>query len=223
MKIIFCDLNTLLCENIKSLCLNLGLTEEQVEVHSKKFQTIENFDAIVAAGNSFGIMSGGIDLHIKNFFDEKRNGRVPGHILDNMSVQSFVKEKIDNEYLSELPVGSSILVETFVEEHPFIVYAPTMRAPMFLDPSNNNVYNSTLSAVTTIARHNANPINERKIETVLFSGMGTGTGFYPLDRTAKQMVFAFMKLLSPEFNNRIPLAYEMERSVQLGISDPVTE
>lgn len=217
MKIIFCDLNTALCENVKILCLNLGLTSKQVEVHSKKFQELESFDAIVAAGNSFGIMSGGIDLHIKEFFDEKRFSRSPSHELDEFSVQSFVKKKIDDEYLSELPVGSSIVVDTYVDEHPFIIYAPTMRAPMFLDPTNNNVYNSTLSAVTTIAKHNAT--HEKKIETVVFSGMGTGTGFYPLDKTARQMVFAFMKLLSPEFNNRLPLAYEIARSYQLGIAD----
>lgn len=218
MKIIFCDLNTRLCENIELLCSNFGLPKSQIEIHSKKFQEIDNFDAIVAAGNSFGIMSGGIDLHIKEFFDKKRFGRSPSHELDSFSVQHFVKEKIDQEYLSELPVGSSIVVETHVQEHPFIIYAPTMRAPMLLEPGNNNVYNSTLSAVTTIAKHNAT--HERKIETVVFSGMGTGTGFYPLDRTAKQMVFAFMKLLYPETNDRIPLSHEMFRSIQLGISEP---
>lgn len=217
MKVIFCDFNTVLCENVSELIRRFDISDK-IEVFNGDFRKCGDFDAIVAAGNSFGVMSGGIDLHIRRFFNEHRGDL--HHAFDEegnfLSMECLVRKKIREDYFGELPVGSSIIVETEVSKHPFIVYSPTMRAPQFLSPENNNVYNATLSSVMAIKRHNRD--HEEKIETVVYSGMGTGTGLFPLDLTAMQMFSCFLKLVNElDVPKNVVLGDKIEESLLLGI------
>ncbi|MEO1452058.1 MAG: macro domain-containing protein, partial [Bacteroidota bacterium] len=47
------------------------------------FQDVPAFDCMVSAANSFGLMDGGVDLAITNFFGTQLEQRVQQHIIDH--------------------------------------------------------------------------------------------------------------------------------------------
>src|SRR5438445_9354326 len=87
-----------------------------VEIVQGYFQDLPVYDCMVSAANSFGLMDGGVDLAIVNYF---------GHEL-----MDRVQERILNDYRGEQPVGTSFIIETGHPEHPFLAHTPTMRVPM---------------------------------------------------------------------------------------------
>lgn len=195
-EIIFCDTNEDLCIEISKLYkkykdalpCRFSNNDLTLTIKNQKFETIDTFDAIVTAGNSFGVMTGGIDLYVKRFFNNK--------LIKKNSEKNFtgiaakIQKQITEQFFGEIPVGSSMITETGVHEHPFIVYTPTMRTPYILSGDSQNIYNSVLSAIIEIRRHNNK--NSDKIESVIFCGMGTGTGNFPVKSAANQMVLAWL-------------------------------
>src|SRR5437868_6946526 len=67
-------------------------------VVNDRFENLPEFDCMVSAANSFGLMDGGVDLAIIGFFGIELMDRVQQHIL--------------TEYLGEQPVGTSFVIET---------------------------------------------------------------------------------------------------------------
>src|ERR1700753_828864 len=72
-------------------------------------------DAIISPANSFGYMDGGIDLVYLHRFGWELQTRLQTHIKTHHD--------------GELPVGQATIVETFDENIPHLVSAPTMRVP----------------------------------------------------------------------------------------------
>ena len=72
-------------------------------------------DTIVSPANSFGIMDGGIDGKIRDYF--------------GFEIEKKVRQKIDTEYFGELPVGCAILTKTDDNKIKYLISAPTMRVP----------------------------------------------------------------------------------------------
>ena len=132
-------------------------------------------DAIVSPANSFGFMDGGLDLHLSQHFG--------WHIEDR------VREVLFEHYDGELPVGQAIIVPTDHEQVPWLVSAPTMRVPMSVDDTAN-AYLAFRGVLRAIREHNAaHP--QKPITSVACAGLGTGTGFMPAERCAKQMRHAY--------------------------------
>lgn len=75
-----------------------------VEIFNGYFQEVSEFDCMVSAANSFGLMDGGVDLGIIEFFGQELMYRVQQRIID--------------EYLGEQPVGTSMIIETNHPQHP---------------------------------------------------------------------------------------------------------
>lgn len=48
----------------------------KVEVFNGRFEQLPAFDCMVSAANSFGLMDGGVDLAITNFFGDALSARV---------------------------------------------------------------------------------------------------------------------------------------------------
>ena len=76
-------------------------------------------DVIVSAGNSYGMMDGGIDGDINYYLNYIHN-----------DVQFIIK----NKYYGELPVGTSILLQINKNKVPYsnfkyLCYTPTMKVP----------------------------------------------------------------------------------------------
>ncbi|EBQ3129677.1 phage tail protein [Salmonella enterica subsp. enterica serovar Sundsvall] len=149
---------------------------DNVEIIRRPFETVPEFDCMVSAANSFGLMDGGVDAAITTYFGTQLQRRVQKYIIQ--------------EYLGEQPVGTAFITETGDGEHPWLVHAPTMRVPLILD-GTDAVYNATRAALLAIFQHNKSAAEYKKIKSVVFPAMGAGCGQVPPDSVARQMRLAW--------------------------------
>jgi O-acetyl-ADP-ribose deacetylase (regulator of RNase III) len=151
-----------------------------VAIQRKRVEELDAHDCFVTAGNSFGIMTAGIDAAVVHFHGRALMERVQQRILD--------------EYLGEQPVGTAFLIETGNERYPFLCHAPTMRVPGSIE-GTDKVYCSTWSALLAVHQHNR--AGRRPIRTVAIPAMGTGFGGVAYDEAARQMAAAYRHFLHP--------------------------
>ena len=86
-----------------------------VRVIQRWLEELEPHDCFVTAGNSFGMMTAGIDAAVVRLFGQQIMGHVQHRIMD--------------EFLGEQPVGTAFIVPTDYPRCPFVAHAPTMRVP----------------------------------------------------------------------------------------------
>lgn len=145
-----------------------------VSIVRGRFEALPEYDCMVSAANSFGLMDGGVDLAITRFFGDQLVERVQAYILD--------------EYLGEQPVGTSFIIETRHPRHPFLAHTPTMRVPMSI-ATTDNVYAAMWAMLLAVRRHNR--LSGGKIRTVACPGLGTATGRVEPREAARQMALAY--------------------------------
>lgn len=198
MKLILVDPKAILCRAWEKYFGDLP----DYEVVNSRFEQVKEYDCMVSAANSFGLMDGGVDGAIIHFFGEK--------------LEHAVQKRIIEEWRGEQPVGTSMIVETGHEKHPYIAHTPTMRVPLDITHTDN-VYNAMWAMLVAVDRHNAS--NEQKIKTIACPGLGTATGRMPPFEAARQMALAYRNFLNPPV--RIDWNYAMERqlSVRFGGKD----
>lgn len=167
-----------------------------VQIVNDYFERLPNFDCMVSAANSFGLMDGGVDAAITKYF---------GHDL-----MHAVQQRIIEDYLGEQPVGTCMIVETENPEHPFLAHTPTMRVPMEI-AHTDNVYLAMWALLRSVHHHNRRAM--RKISTLACPGLGTGTGHVPYAEAARQMALAFQNYLLPP--DRITWLYADLRQSQV--------
>ncbi|EKC2362052.1 macro domain-containing protein [Salmonella enterica] len=155
---------------------------ENVEIVRGPFEAVHEFDCMVSAANSFGLMDGGVDAAITAFFGTQ--------------LQRCVQKYIIQEYLGEQPVGTAFVIETGNSKHPWLVHAPTMRVPLIID-GTDAVYNATRAALLAIFQHNKSAREDRKIKSVVFPAMGAGYGQVSPDSVARQMRLAWDSFSNP--------------------------
>ena len=158
LKLILVDPKPPLCEAFSKYFAHLP----HVEIINGYFEQLEEYDCMVSAANSFGLMDGGVDLAITRYFGNQLEERVQQHILDH--------------YLGEQPVGTSFIIETLHPTHPFLAHTPTMRVPMAISRTDN-VYRAMWALLLAVRQHNATM--ETGIRTVACPGLGTATGKVP--------------------------------------------
>lgn len=122
--------------------------------------------AVIAAGNSFGLMDGGVDLALAR--------RFPG-------VEAAVQAVIARHHGGLLPVGAAVVARTGDPETPWLIYAPTMMAPADIR-GTANAYLAMHAAMTAAAGLG--------VGDVACPGLGTLTGRLPPDVAAQQMALA---------------------------------
>jgi O-acetyl-ADP-ribose deacetylase (regulator of RNase III) len=144
------------------------------------FEELPPHDCFVTAGNSFGIMTAGIDAAVVRFFGRELMAAVQHRILD--------------EYLGEQPIGTAFVQPTGHAHVPFVCHAPTMRVPGSIG-GRDKVYSATWAALLAVYRHNL--ASDQKINTVAFPAMGTGFGGVSFDEAARQMAAAYDHYLHP--------------------------
>ena len=128
-------------------------------------------DCVVSPANSFGIMDGGYDRAITNYF---------GHGL-----MEAVQRKIVDEWLGEQPVGTSISVE---HNGMTLIHTPVMRMPsVVLDPMF--VYHCMRTALIE-AMHCG-------VEIMVIPAWGAGCGMLPFDTVADLMAAAYFQVENP--------------------------
>ncbi|EDX74839.1 Appr-1-p processing enzyme family protein [Coleofasciculus chthonoplastes PCC 7420] len=167
-----------------------------VEIVNDYFQWLPEFDCLVSPANSFGMMDGGMDAEILQFFGRSLMTKVQQYILE--------------EFLGEQPVGTSFILETGHPKHPFLAHTPTMRVPMSI-AGTDIPYIAMWAMLLAVRRHNQNAT--RKIDQIACPGLGTGIGRIPYDEAARQMAVAYDNFLHPpKFLNCIVAA---ERQLQI--------
>jgi len=126
-------------------------------------------EGLVAAGNSFGNMSGGLDLLYINYFGKQMEDDVQNRIL--------------KEYDGELLVGQAVDVDINHPSYTYnkLIYAPTMRVPEVVKHTIN-VYLSTRAAIKLAKK--------LELNSITIPSMGTGTGCVAPNSCAKQMAAA---------------------------------
>ncbi len=133
-------------------------------------------EAIVSPANSFGFMTGGIDLHYKNYFGQ--------YIEDDL------RTKINLEFNADLCVGQATSVKVFnpppTIKYKYMIAAPTMRMPECVA----HTINSFLAAKAALIE-----ANKLKVESIVFPGLGTGTGGMLPEDCAKQVRAAIKYVL----------------------------
>ncbi|MCT7103122.1 macro domain-containing protein [Salmonella enterica subsp. enterica serovar Poona] len=155
---------------------------DNVEIIRRPFETVPEFDCMVSAANSFGLMDGGVDAAITTYFGTQLQRRVQKYIIQ--------------EYLGEQPVGTAFITETGDGEHPWLIHAPTMRVPLIIDDTDA-VYNATRAALLAIFQHNKSVAEYKKIKSVVFPAMGAGCGQVPPESVARQMKLAWDSFSNP--------------------------
>ena len=151
-----------------------------VEIVNGRFEQLPVYDCMVSAANSFGLMDGGVDAAITQFFGYELQERVQKRILE--------------EFLGEQPVGTSIIIETNHPKHPFIAHTPTMRVPMDI-AHTDHVYLAMWAMLLAVRQHNLK--SAKQINIVACPGLGTATGQVPYRQAARQMALAYEHFLNP--------------------------
>jgi len=168
-----------------------------VRVSCGYFEKLPEFDCMVSAANSFGLMDGGVDAAITRYFGPDLQARVQEHIIA--------------EFRGEQPVGTSFIIETGHEDHPFLAHTPTMRVPMPI-ATTDNVYNAMLAMLVAVWKHNET--SSQRIETVACPGLGTATGRVSASSAAQQMALAYAFFLLPP--TEINWQYAATRQAAIG-------
>lgn len=151
---------------------------ENINCITKDFTTIKA-DCLVSPSNSFGLMDGGIDKSISDFYPQ---------VIDNVS------KVLDDNFHGDQPIGTCVLVDTGKNinggDGVILAHAPTMHIPRDVSDSDN-AYWSFKAVLCEIAKYNRNSGRKRQIKTVLTTGMCTGFGYMKPEISAKQMKLAY--------------------------------
>ena len=163
----------------------VGTDEKLVKAWTKEFRDVagvkitsgsifdEKDDAIVSPANSFGIMDGGLDGKLRDFFGKQ--------------IEESVRAKIKTEYYGELPVGSAIVVGTNNSQFKYMISAPTMRVPEEVAESLNAYL--AMRAILIAA------VNHKDINSVAVPGLCSLSGRMPLHIVARQMRVAYERVV----------------------------
>lgn len=163
------------------------------------FENLPEYDCMVSAGNSFGLMDGGVDFAIIQYFGIELMDRVQAHILEH--------------FRGEQPVGTSFITATGNDRHPYLAHTPTMRIPMPI-AHTDHVYLAMWAMLLAVWHHNqANP---NSIQTIACPGLGTATGQVPFPRAAKQMARAYKNFLHPPDQISWPMATRRQKAIGAG-------
>lgn len=184
MQLLLWDMNSQLCDAWTKEFSDL----RDVSVHNVKLEDAPAADCIVAAGNSFGIMDGGLDAAMAYQFPD---------------VVANIGEGIAAEFYGEIPVGQSLIVPTGDETFPWLCYTPTMRFPRKIAPEL--VYDAMRGMLMTVMHFNENAIQEQmiaeergdeppdlvEIRSIACPGLGTLSGGVGAFTGAKMMRMAY--------------------------------
>lgn len=154
-----------------------GRKSPQVEFHfvCNDIFSVQGVDAYVTAGNSYGIMSGGIDLTFRNIF--------------GIQLQDTIQEKIFFNGLGKLPVGETISIKVkFNNSATHIIYAPIMEKPQNISDTENVrlAFEGILNKSYSLEQNEFKPNF-----VVACPGLGCLIGQMPLDKMTDQLLSAW--------------------------------
>lgn len=149
-----------------------------IDIRTASIESVlHEVDAVISAGNSYGEMSGGVDLALAKALPH---------------VQQRVWQRITERHLGYQPVGTAEIVPTGEPGCRWLIYAPTMRIPMPLSSGHEiAVHDAFWSALLAVNHHNAQANAGDRITSFACPGLGTGTGRVPPAQAAALMGAAY--------------------------------
>ncbi len=162
MELVFIDTSSDVCDAIKSEFASIN----KVDVLCGDILEYAT-GCVVSPANSYGFMDGGIDRCYVEYFGQ--------------GLADKVREIISHRPEGYLPVGASIIINTYHNAIPWMIIAPTMITPELVEATN--AYRA-LRAVLRIAR-------QESIDKVYCPGLTSGVGCVPPDQAAEQMRQAY--------------------------------
>lgn len=134
-------------------------------------------DCLASAGNSFGLMTGGLDGAYLAYF--------------GTDLQMAVQKKIREEHLGEQPVGTSLFVEIPHFEPLGLIHTPSMRIPQpVIDP--RIIYSCMRSTLVMAVRQNR--------EQIMIPAFGHLTGRVKAEIVSELMYRAYLDVKAQEKN-----------------------
>ena len=127
-------------------------------------------NAIVSPSNCYGFMDGGIDKVYMNYFGD--------------SIQKSVLHEL-TKYNGYLDVGKAVTINTGNDKIPYLIIAPTMEMPEFVDPIN--CFKTMRAILREIDKHDLNEI--------YCPGLCTGVGEVDYLKAAEEIFKAYDKWL----------------------------
>ena len=150
------------CEEVQCVCEDL---------HA--FLSNNLVECVVSPANSFGIMDGGYDLAITEYFGDQLQERVQDFILNN--------------FYGEQPVGTSFIIDAG-KDNRTLIHTPTMRTPQKIkDPLV--VYQCMRSTLMCALRNN--------VQSILIPMFGGGCGGVHPEVISEMMWRAYCQISNP--------------------------
>ena len=132
-----------------------------------EFMKRENVECIVSPANSFGLMDGGYDLAITEWFGDQLQKRVQQYIIDN--------------YCGEQLVGTSFIINAN-EKGQKLIHTPTMQTPRKI-VDTFIIYQCMRSTLMCAYKNN--------VQSILIPLFGGGCGGVHPQTIAKMMKLAY--------------------------------
>ena len=149
LKIYLCDVSTSMCNAWRKSFKEAEGFHENIEIFEGSFhdfmQSHPDIDGIVSPANSYGLMDGGYDKAITEWFGTE--------------CMEAVQKAIIKEWLGEQPVGSCLIVQVppHISVGQFILHTPTMRVPSIIEDPEV-VYHCTRSCIMAALKAELNTI-----------------------------------------------------------------
>lgn len=134
------------------------------------FMKTHHVQCVVSPANAFGLMDGGYDLAITEWFGDQLQKRVQQYIIDH--------------FYGEQPVGTSFLIDAG-RDNQLLIHTPTVRTPQkILDP--RVIYQCMRTTLMCAAEYN--------IESIVIPIFGGATGKVRPQLAAEMMWKAYQQL-----------------------------
>ncbi|MBO4251857.1 MAG: macro domain-containing protein [Clostridia bacterium] len=132
-----------------------------------------NVECVVSPANAFGLMDGGYDAAITEYFGDQLQQRVQKYIIDH--------------YYGEQPVGSSFIIDAG-KDGKKLIHTPTMRVPSkILD--NSVVYQCMRTTLMTAI--------ENGVKSIVIPVFGGLTGEVDDITAAKLLWLGYYRIMHP--------------------------
>ena len=142
-------------------------------INFKNFMEDHQVDCVVSPGNSYGLMDGGYDLAISEWFDWKQQDIVQRYILDH--------------FYGEQPVATSFIVD--IEATGIkLIHTPTMRKPGPI-VDENVVYQCMRTTLITA--------HKNKVASIVIPAFGGQCGNVKPQVLCNLMYNAYLQIKNP--------------------------
>jgi O-acetyl-ADP-ribose deacetylase (regulator of RNase III) len=160
------------------------------------FMATTKVDCVVSPANAYGLMDGGYDLAITEWFGDQLQKRVQQYIIDN--------------YCGEQPVGSSFIIDAGKDGQK-LIHTPTMRVPSKIVDASI-VYQCMRTTLMTAIKND--------IKSIVIPVFGGLTGGVADLTAAKLMWLGYKQVMNPNKKIDWNTVWDMDDEwVELGLKD----